>query len=102
MVNRASRRVSTRHAGVRALLVLVPALAAAAQPGQPAPPLASRSMQNSNLQIQLPAGLQGVGIDQKLDQQLPMDLTFKDEYGRAVPFSTYFNSKKPVVLALVY
>jgi protein SCO1/2 len=75
---------------------------ALAQPGQPAPPLASRSMQDSNLKLQLPASLQGVGIEQKLDQQLPLNLTFKDEYGQQVALSKYFESKKPVLLALVY
>jgi len=78
------------------------AAAAVAQPGQPAPALASRSMQDSNLKTQLPAGLEGVGIDQKLDQQMPLDLIFKDENGHAVPLSTYFHAKKPVILALVY
>ncbi len=87
----------------RALVVLSMAAAAAfGQPGQPAPALASRSMQDSNLKTQLPAGLQGVGIEQKLDQQLPLQLTFKDEYGRDVRLGQYFESKKPVVLALVY
>ena len=59
-------------------------------------------MQDSNLKTQLPAGLQGVGIDQKLDQRVPLELTFRDEYGRDVPLSTYFQAKKPVILALVY
>ena len=89
---------------MRRILILL-ALASApvlAQPGQPAPPLASRSMQDSHLKTQLPAGLQGIGIDQKLDQQLPLHLMFKDEFGREVALSTFFSSKKPVVLALVY
>jgi protein SCO1 len=84
------------------LLVLL-ACAAFAQPGQLlGPPLATRSLQDSNLKPALPGALQGVGIDQKLDQQVPLDLTFKDEAGRAVPLSTYFTKGKPVVLALVY
>ena len=33
-------------------------------------------MQDSNLKPALPGALQGVGIDQKLDQQVPLDLTF--------------------------
>ncbi len=78
------------------------AAAALAQPGQPAPPVYSRSMQDSNLKTQLPASLEGVGIDQKLDTQIPLDLKFRDEAGREVPLSTYFHSGRPVVLALVY
>jgi protein SCO1/2 len=73
-----------------------------AQPGQLAPAQPSLSMQDSNLKPALPKALQGVGIDQKLDQPVPLDLVFKDEYGRAVPLSTFFQSKKPVLLALVY
>lgn len=42
-----------------------------------------------------------VGIDQKLDQQLPLDLTFRDERGATVTLGQYFG-KKPVVLTLVY
>jgi protein SCO1/2 len=73
-----------------------------AQPGQPAPAQPSYSMQDSNLRPALPGALQGVGIDQKLDEQVPLNLTFRDEAGRTVPLSTYFQSKKPVILALVY
>jgi len=78
------------------------ALPAIAQPGQPAPVQPSLSMQDSSLKPALPGALQGVGIDQRLDQQLPLDLTFRDEAGRNVPLSTFFQSKKPVILALVY
>lgn len=81
-------------------------LAAAAivfgQPGQPAPAQPSLSMQDSNLKPALPGALQGVGIDQKLDEQVPLNLTFKDEAGRDVPLSKFFEAKKPVILALVY
>lgn len=73
-----------------------------AQPGQPAPAQQTYSMQDSNLKPALPGALKGVGIDQKLDAQIPLNLTFKDETGRALPLSTYFNAKKPVIFALVY
>ena len=59
-------------------------------------------MQDTNLKPALPGALQGVGIDQKLDQQVPLDLMFKDEAGRDVPLSTFFKRGKPVILALVY
>lgn len=48
-----------------------------------------------------PAALQGVGIDQRLNEQVPMDLTFRDETGKSVRLGDYFGSK-PVILALVY
>ena len=66
------------------LLARVFAAAALAQPGQPAPVQPSYSMQDSNLKPALPGALQGVGIDQKLDAQVPLDLIFRDEAGRAV------------------
>jgi len=49
----------------------------------------------------LPKALSDVGIDQKLDQQLPLDLVFHDESGKDVKLGQYFG-QKPVVLALVY
>jgi protein SCO1/2 len=76
-------------------------LAASAQPGQPAPMQPTYSMQSSNLKPALPGALQGVGIDQKLNQQVPLNLQFRDEFGRTLPFSTFFHGK-PVLLALVY
>lgn len=45
--------------------------------------------------------LEGVGIDQKLDSQIPLDLPFVDETGQPVRLGKYFG-KRPVVLALVY
>ena len=73
-----------------------------AQPGQPAPVQPSLTMQDSNLKPALPGALQGVGIDQKLNQQVPLDLVFRDEAGRAVPLSSFFQTGKPVLLAPVY
>jgi len=45
--------------------------------------------------------LREVGIDQKLDGRIPLDLEFSDEEGRTVRLGDYFGSR-PVVLALVY
>jgi protein SCO1 len=49
----------------------------------------------------VPDLLSQVGIDQKLDAQIPLDLPFTDEAGRAVTLADYFGSR-PVVLTLVY
>ncbi len=76
--------------GVLLALAVCPAFA---QPGQPAPAQPSYSMQDSNLKPALPGALQGVGIDQKLDHQVPLDVTFHDEAGRAVPLSTFFQRR---------
>ncbi|HET7841831.1 MAG TPA: SCO family protein [Terriglobia bacterium] len=48
-----------------------------------------------------PQILRDVGIDQNLNQQIPLDLTFRDETGKTVQLGQYFG-KKPVVLSLVY
>ena len=48
-----------------------------------------------------PGLLQNVGIDQKIGQQLPLELTFRDESGRAVTLGQLFGAR-PVVLALAY
>jgi protein SCO1 len=51
--------------------------------------------------LQKPEILKRVGIDQKIGQQLPMDLVFRDETGRDVRLGDYFG-RRPVVLALAY
>jgi protein SCO1 len=50
----------------------------------------------------LPQALREVGIEQRLNEQLPLDLQFKDEAGRVVRLSEYFNHGKPVILSLVF
>jgi protein SCO1/2 len=42
-----------------------------------------------------------VGFDQKLDEQIPLALTFIDETGKAVQLQEYFGDK-PVILSLAY
>lgn len=49
----------------------------------------------------IPPQLRGVGIDQRLDNQVPLDLKFRDETGQPVNLASYFG-KKPVILSLVY
>jgi protein SCO1/2 len=48
-----------------------------------------------------PSILKSIGIDQKLNDQVPLDLKFRDEAGREVQLGQYFGSK-PVILTLVY
>jgi protein SCO1 len=48
-----------------------------------------------------PPGLQNVGIEQQLDEQIPADLNFRDETGKPVRLGHYFG-KKPLILNLVY
>ncbi len=52
-------------------------------------------------QAPLPPMLREVGFDQRLDQPLPLELTFRDESGRSVTLADYFGSK-PIILTLNY
>lgn len=51
--------------------------------------------------VDRPLPLKHVGIDQKLNAQVPLSLEFKDEAGRTVKLGDYFG-KRPVILAPVY
>jgi protein SCO1/2 len=48
-----------------------------------------------------PPGLQNVGIEQHLNEQIQPNLTFRDETGKTVHLSDYFG-RKPMILNLVY
>jgi len=48
-----------------------------------------------------PAALRNVTIEQRLNEQVPLDLTFRDETGQPVRLGQYFG-QKPVILSLVY
>ena len=45
--------------------------------------------------------MQNIGIDQHLNAQVPLDLTFRDESGASVRLQRYFG-QKPVILTMVY
>jgi protein SCO1/2 len=49
-----------------------------------------------------PEQLKEVTFKQQLNEQLPLDATFKDEFGRPVQLGKYFNQGKPVIVAFVY
>jgi protein SCO1/2 len=52
-------------------------------------------------QSRLPKALEGTGFDQRLDQQVPLELRFRDEAGDEVRLADYFRGR-PVILVLVY
>ncbi len=71
-------------------------------------PLRRASLLSANAQdllnmkgVDRPTPLKHVGIDQKLDSLVPLDLQFKDETGKSVKLGDYFG-KRPVILAPVY
>lgn len=43
-----------------------------------------------------------VGLEPHLDQDVPLDLAFKDETGKSVTLGDYFHDDKPVIVTLVY
>jgi protein SCO1/2 len=49
----------------------------------------------------VPAELQGVGFDQRPNEQVPLELEFIDESGKGVRLGDYFHGK-PVILVLAY
>jgi protein SCO1/2 len=89
---------------VNRAVFLAVALAGAAALG-PAPELCAQAMKpppgNLVRADEQPAALRGIEIEQRLNSQIPLDLAFRDETGRAVRLHDYFGSR-PVVLALVY
>ncbi|HET9525004.1 MAG TPA: SCO family protein [Pyrinomonadaceae bacterium] len=77
-----------------------PVFAQLNQPG-PSSPLYGARPSTGSPSTGLPTALRDVRIEQKLNQQLPLDLAFRDENGEQVKLGKYFGHK-PVVLALVY
>lgn len=76
--------------------------------GVPAAAFPSRSAAGGDSSVvpanQMPGPLREVGYDQRLGEQVPLDLPFRDETGRAVRLGEYFapRSPRPVILVLAY
>jgi len=83
------------------ILAVAQALVPVSYAGQaPALPQAGMPSSLGNSKV-LPPLLQGIGIDQRLNEQVPLDLHFRDEFGKTVRLGDYFG-KRPVILSLVY
>src|SRR5579871_2890463 len=67
--------------------------------GLPDPPARNTSGPGSSLGTD---ALRTIGVEQRLDQPVPLDLPFRDERGEPVTLGKYFATERPVVLALVY
>lgn len=65
--------------------------------GQYKPPAVPTERQST----EQPGILREIGIDQKLDNQVPLDVEFTDEHGKVVTLKDY-SGDKPIVLSLVY
>ena len=100
-------RASCRLLAAVCLLIsafcLLPTAYCFAQPGVPplTSPLYGARTKSGSVSTGLPPILKEVGIDQRLNEQVPLDAVFKDDQGREVRLGEYFKGK-PVVLALVY
>lgn len=67
------------------------------------PPSSFMQKQNTGPASQVdPDSLKDIGIDQHLNEQVPLDLQFKDEDGNTVRLGDYFQKGRPVILSLVY
>jgi len=95
--------VACLHVLVLLLTAHCSLLTAFAQPGMPQPssPLYGARPESGTVSTGLPKALKNVGIDQRLNEQVPLDAVFKDEQGQEVRLGQFFKGK-PVVLSLVY
>ena len=81
-------------------IVLASVALAAAIGGNPFPAAAQFTDPLQNIGVR-PELLKNVGIDQKLDETIPLGLAFRDEHGNPVELAQYFGSRA-VILSLVY
>ena len=86
--------VTLRHAALATVLVVTAAVCPVAGQG----PIRSEAGEPSDKK---PAALEGVTYAQRLGMQVPADLPFVDETGKAVRLGDYFG-RRPIVLALAY
>jgi len=93
-------RFYPRHLWLVLIFVFAASAFAQSPPG-PSSPLYGARTEAGRSSTGLPTALRDVKIEQKLDQQLPLDLVFRDESGQSVKLGQYFG-QKPVVLAFVY
>lgn len=68
-------------------------------------PAGARGQEEPLPTMQNPTGspdvIKQIGLDQKLDAQVPLDLAFRDEQGAPVTLRQFFG-RRPVILTLVY
>ncbi len=57
---------------------------------------------DGQLNLGKPEALQGVGVDEQLGKQIPLDLVFRDEAGNIVKLADIFRGDRPVLLSLNY
>jgi len=90
--------VRTKFSSTKAVLAAMAFASALFALAAPARAQLSDPSQNIGVRPEL---LNQAGIDQKLNNQVPLNLTFRDEHGAKVELGQFF-AGKPVVLTLVY
>lgn len=103
-IRRSWRSVAVAAAGSLGLYLACtpPLMAQISTYGAKGLPAMTSAMSEQGGQVDTTPGiLKKVGIDQHLNEQLPLNLTFTDDTGKLVPLSSYFG-KRPAILALVY
>lgn len=85
------------HKQVFAALVVAFGLATPVEAQYKPPPAPSERQSTEQ-----PGILKEIGVDQKLDNQVPLNLEFKDEHGNTVTLGQYAGKNRPIVLSLVY
>lgn len=89
------RRNSSRIVAAMVLGLVFAAVSAPAAAERTEPPRAERVEAG-------PKGLDGVGLTDRLDNQVPLDLAFTDEDGKPVQLRDFFRPARPVILTLNY
>lgn len=87
--------------GVFLLIVHCSLLTAFAQQQRSAG-LYGRPPDEARVNHETPESLRGIGFEQRLNEQIPLDAVFRDERGREIRLGDYFNQVRPVLLAPVY
>jgi len=77
------------------LLVLVAVLTATTAAAFPRTP-------QQGIPAGVPPELEQVGVDEHLDQPIPLDAAFRDHTGKPVKLGDYFDGKRPVILNFAY
>jgi protein SCO1 len=86
----------------RYLLAMAPLLLTLASAGPASAQGFYRQTEPTPASNDRPDIIKDIDFEQRLDAQLPLEATFRDETGRTVQLHEYFHHDKPIVLALVY
>jgi len=95
------RQTRTKRNSVGAALLITCALMLASGPAARAQSQFFGYEKSGPPSDQQPLLLQKISIQQRLNQQIPLNLEFRDETGKVVHLGDYFG-KRPVILSLVY